>query len=54
MSDPSEIPPGTAEAVAAGCTCQQADGEYCRNPIWPGWVVDDCPLHDPRSELEKL
>ncbi|MBY0134474.1 hypothetical protein [Paracoccus yeei] len=45
MAD-QDLPPGTKEAIAAGCTCQPNDGEGVQNPRWPEWLTAGCPLHD--------
>ena len=48
--------PGSAEAIAAGCTCARMDNNNGRWPPFPPdgwWITAGCPVHcpkDPESE----
>lgn len=43
--------PGSLDAIAAGCLCTPPDIEEMDDPIWPGWLTQNCPLHDLRLNL---
>jgi hypothetical protein len=49
MAD-SDLPPGSPEAMALGCTCSPRDGEGINNPRWPEWLTSGCALHDPNID----
>lgn len=44
--------PGTPDAISQGCTCQPWDGEPRVIETYPMWLVDGCPIHDPREAEE--
>lgn len=49
-------PPGSDEAIAAGCTCPVLDNGHGRgaqqdeNGEWQFWTRGDCPLHGTKEE----
>lgn len=45
--------PGTPQAIEQGCTCQPWDGEPRVIETYPLWLVDGCPIHDPREDSNK-
>lgn len=60
MSEPSapgasRPNPGSAEAVAAGCTCPVIDNGRGRGSTYGAgmfWITDGCPLHAAPAETE--
>ena len=59
MSGEVMSPPGSDDAVNAGCTCARMDNGYGRGAMGstPGnrlfWISGDCPLHAPAPQKEK-
>jgi hypothetical protein len=55
-SHPTELNPGSAKAVKAGCTCPVIDNHYGRGvPATSGrkfWITGGCPLHDRKDEAQ--
>lgn len=41
-----QLQPGTPDAVAQGCTCVPHDDDGPVDPRWPGWLTEDCPVHE--------
>jgi len=62
---PSTPPPGSPEAVAAGCTCPVLDNAHGRGAIirdstgraQPNeplyWITAGCPVHDPAPQTQE-
>ena len=48
----TDLNPGTAEAIAAGCTCSGRDGEAQQSDRWPDWLTRGCPVHDGREDFD--
>ena len=52
-----KTPPGSDEAVAAGCTCPRMDNEYGRGAYLDGktfYVNQYCPIHGDEAQLNYL
>lgn len=58
MLQKNSHPPGSPDAVEAGCTCPVIDNGYGQG-AWVDeqggacyWITADCPLHDPHKDEE--
>lgn len=44
--------PGSAKAIAIGCTCAVMDNNHGRGS-GPFWISDDCPVHGSKANTKK-
>lgn len=51
------LPPGSEEAIRAGCQCPVLDNGHGRGYLGDGqkfgwWINDDCPMHGTKAKEE--